>query len=164
MLDHPAPAAYCLPGAAPRLVLTSGALALFDDEELAAVLAHERAHLAERHDLVVLPFAAWSAALPWLPTVAASRSAVGGLVEMVADDRACLHCDRAVLACALARFGTAGVPAGALGAGSGEVLARVHRLLDPPPRAPRARYASYSLAATLIALPTAALLFSGLAC
>ncbi len=163
VLDHPAPAAYCLPGGTPRVVFTSGALALFDDEELAAVLAHEHAHLAERHDLVVLPFAAWSRALRWLPTVRQSRAAVDGLVEMVADDRACAHCDRTVLACALARFGGAGVPAGALAVtGTGQVLARVHRLLDPPVRSLRLRFALLALAAALLVLPTLFLLLSGL--
>ncbi len=163
VLDHPAPAAYCLPGGTPRVVLTSGALALFDDEELAAVLAHEHAHLAERHDLVVLPFAAWSTALRWLPTVRHSRAAVDGLVEMVADDRACAHCDRTVLACALARFSGAGVPTGALAAtGTGQVLARVHRLLEPPARSPRLRVGLLALAAAVLVLPTLFLLLSGL--
>ncbi|BCJ36009.1 hypothetical protein Athai_35120 [Actinocatenispora thailandica] len=161
VLDHPAPAAYCLPGGTPRVVLTSGAVELFDDEELAAVLAHERAHLAERHDLVVLPFAAWSKALPWLPTVRRSRTAVDRLVEMVADDRACTDCDRTVLACALARFGAAShTPDGALAAtgAGGTVLARVDRLLDPPRRSARLRYLLIVAAATLLVLPTAALL------
>jgi beta-lactamase regulating signal transducer with metallopeptidase domain len=160
VLDHPAPAAYCLPGGTPRVVLTSGAVELFDDEELAAVLAHERAHLAERHDLVVLPFAAWSKALPWLPTVRRSRTAVDRLVEMVADDRACADCDRTVLACALARFGVAShAPDGALAAaGTGTVLARVDRLLDPPRRSARLRYLLLAAAATLLVLPTLALL------
>ncbi|BCJ29854.1 M56 family metallopeptidase [Actinocatenispora sera] len=160
VLDHPAPAAYCLPGGTPRVVLTSGAVELFDDEELAAVLAHERAHLAERHDLVVLPFAAWSKALPWLPTVRRSRTAVDRLVEMVADDRACADCDRTVLACALARFGAAAhAPDGALAAtGTGAVLARVDRLLDPPRRSARLRSLLLAAAATLLVLPTLALL------
>jgi Zn-dependent protease with chaperone function len=163
VLDHPAPAAYCLPGGTPRVVLTSGAVEMFDDEELAAVLAHERAHLAERHDLVVLPFAAWSKALPWLPTVRRSRTAVDRLVEMVADDRACADCDRTVLACALARFGAASAPDGALAAtGSGAVLVRVHRLLDPPRRSARLRYALLSAAALLLVLPTVALLATNL--
>ncbi|GIL27525.1 M56 family metallopeptidase [Actinocatenispora comari] len=160
VLDHPAPAAYCLPGGTPRVVLTSGAVELFDDEELAAVLAHERAHLAERHDLVVLPFAAWSKALPWLPTVRRSRTAVDRLVEMVADDRACADCDRTVLACALARFGAVShAPDGALAAtGTGTVLARVDRLLDPPRRSARLRSLLIAAAATLLVLPTLALL------
>jgi Zn-dependent protease with chaperone function len=162
VLDHPAAAAYCLPGGAPRVVLTSGALAVLDREELAAVLAHEQAHLTERHDLVVLPFAAWSVALRWLPTVRRSRGAVDALVEMVADDRACTHCDRTALACALARFGTsnAAAPAGALAAAgpAGATLQRVHRLLDPPARSARLRLALYAAAAALLALPTLALL------
>jgi Zn-dependent protease with chaperone function len=163
VLDHPAAAAYCLPGGAPRVVLTSGAVAMLDREELAAVLAHERAHLAERHDLVVLPFAAWSVALRWLPTVRRSRGAVDALVEMVADDRACTHCDRTALACALARFGSSGAaaaPAGALAAAgpAGATLQRVHRLLDPPVRSARLRWTLYAAAAALLALPTLALL------
>jgi Zn-dependent protease with chaperone function len=160
VLDHPTAAAYCLPGGAPRVVLTSGALAVLDAEELAAVLAHERAHLAERHDLVVLPFAAWSVALRWLPTVRRSRGAVDALVEMVADDRACTHCDRTALACALARFGSATAPAGALAAAGppGATLQRVRRLLDPPARSARLRWTLYGTAAALLALPTVALL------
>lgn len=163
VLDHPAAAAYCLPGGAPRVVLTSGALAVLDREELAAVLAHERAHLSERHDLVVLPFAAWSVALRWLPTVRRSRGAVDELVEMVADDKACHHCDPTALACALARFGSsnaAAAPAGALAATgpAGATLLRVHRLLDPPARSARLRLALYATAAALLALPTLALL------
>ena len=164
VLDHPDPAAYCLPGGTPRVVLTSGAVELFDDEELAAVLAHERAHLAERHDLVVLPFAAWSKALPWLPAVRRSRAAVGRLVEMVADDRACAACDRAVLACALARFGVvSSAPDGALAAaGGGTVLARVERLLDPPRRSARLRWVLVASAITLLVLPTVALVTTNL--
>ncbi|MGA8112956.1 MAG: M56 family metallopeptidase [Actinocatenispora sp.] len=163
VLDHPRPAAYCLPGGTPRVVLTSGALALFDDEELAAVLAHEHAHLTERHDLVVLPFAAWSAALPWLPTVRACRGAVDRLIEMVADDRACAHCDRAVLACALARFGGAGAPAGALAAtGGGQLSVRIGRLLDPPVRSRALRVVLLALAAALLVMPTLSLLLAAL--
>ena len=158
VLEHPAAAAYCLPGTDPRVVLTSGALGLLDDEELAAVLAHERAHLSERHDLVVLPFAALAVALPWLPGVWRARAAVAALVEMLADDRACAACDRVALASALARFGTAAAPAGALAATGGETLTRVRRLLAPPCPSRRLRLACYTGAAALLAVPTAALL------
>lgn len=47
------PAAYCLPGRPPTIVLTTGALAVLDPEQLTAVLAHERAHLAGRHHLLL---------------------------------------------------------------------------------------------------------------
>ncbi len=114
VIDHPAAAAYCLPGHGSRVVVTTGALGLLDDDELDAVLAHENAHLAERHDLVILPFTAWASALPWLRGPRLARTAVEGLVEMVADDRACVGRERHVLAAALARVGSGGV-AGRLG-------------------------------------------------
>ncbi|MCU1592989.1 MAG: peptidase Ste24p, partial [Frankiales bacterium] len=58
VVDHEVPVAYCLPGLRPRVVLSKGALALLSYDETRAVLAHERAHLSQRHDLVVLPFVA----------------------------------------------------------------------------------------------------------
>ncbi|WP_163507118.1 M56 family metallopeptidase [Fodinicola acaciae] len=155
VLDHPHAAAYCLPGVRGRVVLTQGVMHLLDDAELDAVLAHEHAHLSERHDLVVLPFAAWTAALPWLPPVRAAGGAVGRLVEMVADDRACFGCERHVLAAALARLGSAArgsAPAGALGVAEAAVLDRVHRLLAPPRRTPWRRRTAYLAAAGMVAL------------
>jgi Zn-dependent protease with chaperone function len=60
VVDYPSAAAYCLPGlrSGSRIVVSVGALELLGRGELAAVLAHERAHLRERHDLVLLPFTA----------------------------------------------------------------------------------------------------------
>ncbi|WP_412539750.1 M56 family metallopeptidase [Longispora sp. K20-0274] len=158
VLAHPNAVAYCLPGADSRVVLSSGALDLLDAEELAAVVAHERAHLAERHDLVVLPFAAWRTALPGLPGVRHARPAVATLVEMLADDQACAVCDRAALATALARVGTAAAPDGALAATGNATLERVHRLLDPPAPSRAIRLACYTGAAALLTVPTVALL------
>jgi Zn-dependent protease with chaperone function len=48
VVDHPAAAAYCLPGLRSAIVISAGTLDLLDADELAAVLAHERAHLRER--------------------------------------------------------------------------------------------------------------------
>jgi Zn-dependent protease with chaperone function len=137
ILDHPDTVAYCLPGLRSRVVLSAGVLELLDAGELAAVLAHERAHLAERHDLVVLPFVAWGAALPFVPGVRLAQAAVAGLVEMVADDRARAVADPAALAAAIVRIGYAGAPHGALAASRSAVLTRVDRLLEPPAPAPR---------------------------
>jgi Zn-dependent protease with chaperone function len=160
VLDHPGVAAYCLPGGRSRMVLTAGAVDLLDDDEVDAVLAHERAHVAERHDLVVLPFSAWATALPWIPGVRAARRSVARLVELVADDRACVGRDRAVLAAALARVGTAAAgpdaPAGALAARDAEVLHRVRRLLAPPAPAPRARRLAVGAAVGVLLLPVLA--------
>jgi Zn-dependent protease with chaperone function len=88
VLDHDLPVAYCLPGPAPRVVLSRGAVAVLSEDELRAVLAHERAHLDQRHDLVVLPFVALGATFPRLRAVRTARAAVAQLVEVLADDRA----------------------------------------------------------------------------
>ena len=88
LLDSPTATAYCLPGLRSRMVVTSGALSTLSPPALAAVLAHESAHLSQRHDLVVMPFVAWQTALPFLPSARTARAAVALLVEAMADDAA----------------------------------------------------------------------------
>jgi Zn-dependent protease with chaperone function len=158
VLDHPGTAAYCLPGMRPRVVVSAGVLDLLDGGQLAAVLSHERAHARERHDLVLLPFTALCRALWGAGWALAARDAVALLVEMRADDRARrLHAD-GVLAAALVRFATApaGVaPPGTLAA-TGELAARVDRLIRPPAR-PAVIRPLVALAASqlLVAVPIA---------
>ncbi|MCV2488131.1 M56 family metallopeptidase [Geodermatophilus sp. YIM 151500] len=170
LLDHPAPVAFCIPGARPLLVLSSGMVAELDEAQLAAVVAHERAHLREHHHLYLLPFVAWEAALPVLPATTRAHTAVRTLVEMRADDLALAdpalagtggpHPRRTLAeAIVAAAEGAGGVPGGALALGAGAVAARVHRLLDPPPPLPAAvRTAVLVVAALLLLLPTALLL------
>jgi len=138
VVDHPAATAYCLPGLKSAIVISAGTLALLDADELAAVLAHERAHLRERHDLVLLPFLALLRAFRWAGITRQAYRAVGLLVEMHADDWALRHRPARELATALLRVGAAGgggVPSGALAAvvrsEECEVAARVVRLLRP---------------------------------
>jgi predicted metal-dependent hydrolase len=103
------------------------------------VLAHERAHLRERHDLVLLPFIALLQAFRWAGAARQAHQAVALLVEMHADDRARAQRPARELATALLRVGAAGgcrAPSGALAAAdpyAGEVTARVTRLLRPAP-------------------------------
>ena len=160
VVDSPSAAAYCLPGLRSRIVVVSvGTLQLLGRGELAAVLAHERAHLRERHDLVLLPFTALRRAFPWSAMCAAAHRAVALLVEMLADDRALRARPARELVSALVRFGTAGAcpaPAGALAAAGatappeGEVAARVARLLQPVRPLPRPAVAAICLAAALL--------------
>ena len=91
VLDHPTPVAYCLPGRRSRVVLSVGALRALDPTQVVAVLAHERAHLRERHDLVVLPFVAWGATAPFVRGMVVAQVAVAALIEMRADDVAAAH-------------------------------------------------------------------------
>jgi Zn-dependent protease with chaperone function len=161
VVDHPAAAAYCLPGLRSAIVVSAGTLELLDADELAAVLAHERAHLRERHDLVLLPFAALLRAFRWASVARQAQRAVALLVEMHADDRALQHRPARELATALLRVGAAGggaVPSGALAAASArtecDVTARVVRILRPAPGlCPAARTLAGLAAAGAAALP-----------
>lgn len=153
VVDYPDAAAYCLPGLRSQIVVSVGTLRLLGRGELAAVLAHERAHLRERHDLVLLPFTALRRAFPRSATCTDAHRAVALLIEMLADDRALRARPARELASALVRFGTAGscpAPAGALAAAEGEVAARVTRLLHPARPLPALAVAAICLAAGLL--------------
>jgi hypothetical protein len=164
VVDYPAAAAYCVPGLRSRIVISAGALALLDQAELAAVLAHERAHLRERHDLVVLPFTALRRAFPRSASARRAHAAVALLVEMLADDHALRHRPARELVTALIRVGASGagnVPPGALAAGGpqdSDVAARVARLLEPAPGLSAPALALVCAAATLLVAVPAALL------
>jgi len=164
VVDHPAAAAYCVPGLRSQIVISAGTLDLLDQAELAAVLAHERAHLRARHDLVLLPFCALARAFPRSRLVRRAHATVALLVEMLADDRALRQRPARELATALLRVGASGAgraPAGALAAGDDEVVARVTRLLTRPARLPVPTQALIcSAAAVLVAVPVTLLLFS----
>jgi bla regulator protein blaR1 len=153
VVDYPTAAAYCLPGLRSQIVVSVGTLKLLGRGELAAVLAHERAHLRERHDLVLLPFTALRRAFPRSATCTDAHLAVALLVEMLADDRALRGRSARELVSALVRFGTAGTcqaPPGALAAAEGEVAARVTRLLQPVRPLPAAAVAGICLASALL--------------
>jgi len=153
VVDYPTAAAYCLPGLRSQIVVSVGTLELLGRAELAAVLAHERAHLRERHHLVLLPFTALRRAFPRSATCTGAQRAVALLVEMLADDRALRGRPARELVSALVRFGTAGAcpaPAGALAAGEGEVAARVTRLLQPVRPLPVAAVLAICLAAAFL--------------
>jgi hypothetical protein len=156
VIDYPAAAAYCLPGIRSQIVVSAGTLDLLAPAELAAVLAHERAHVRARHDLVLIPFTSLRRAFPRSRVIAQASQSVALLVEMMADDRA-LRVRGLVareLATALLRFGTAETrcaPAGALAVAEGELTARVIRLLAPPPPLSRSVQAGIVLAAAILA-------------
>ena len=111
VIQHPTPVAYCLPGGARSVtVLSDGLLNMLSKEELSAVLTHERAHLAQHHHLLLWAFAAWRAALPWLPTSLMAQRSVNELIEMLADDEALRKVDRMTLVRSVAIVGS-GTPA-----------------------------------------------------
>jgi hypothetical protein len=147
------PSAYCIPGTG-KVVLSRGAIDQLAETEIQAILAHERAHLAGRHHLIVAWSAILSRAFPAVPIFQALHPATAGLVELVADDHATRRATRHGLAGAIAVFAGAASPETGLAASGGQVLIRVHRLLEPPRPLPAAgRLGGAGVAASLLALP-----------
>ena len=146
---------YCLPGRRHRTVITRAALGNLDDRQLRAVLAHERAHLRERHDLVLLFSAAIAAAFPFLRIFRTATTETTRLVELRADDIASVKTDRLTLAEALLLVTSGGAPRAtpgvALGVGN-DAAARVRRLIPPRNRISRTQGAvgSAAVAAALV--------------
>lgn len=131
VVEHGSCAAYCIPGLHGEVVLTSATVASLNSEQLSAVLAHERAHLRSRHDLVLALATGLRMAFPFIPAFAQARVEVSRLLEMVADDAAATTHDRTTVATALIRLADGAAPAGTLAAGGDTALARVRRLSAP---------------------------------
>lgn len=156
VVESTAAAAYCLPGRRREVVLTTGALAALDDDQLAGVLAHERAHLRGRHDVVLAASAALQQAFPRIPAFRVAHGELARLVEMLADDVAVRGNDRLTVATALVRLAEASTPTAALGVGGTTALARVRRLAAPAHPLGAARSALTALATVaLLAAPVA---------
>lgn len=88
VLDHPVPVAYSLSARRRAIVVSTGAQDALSAAELGAVLAHERAHLRQRHHALLLVLDLAHALLPWLPTVRRAKARLPLLLEMAADDTA----------------------------------------------------------------------------
>ncbi|MER7283899.1 M56 family metallopeptidase [Dactylosporangium sp. NPDC000244] len=127
--------AFAVPGRPGHVVVTTGMRDLLTDRQFEALLAHERAHLAERHHRLVRMTELAVAAHPALWWVGRH---VDYLVERAADERAAAALgDRRTVAHAIgtaALAGTAPHPAGLHAASVGGVVPRrVSHLLRPHP-------------------------------
>jgi len=170
ILDQPQPAVYCLPGREKTVILTSGTIELLTRPQLAAVLAHEQAHLGARHHRLLAAAALAGSAVPELPLMRDLPSQVRRLLEMHADDLAASRHDPEILATALVAVatgqsarGSGTVPSAALAAADSDTAARIRRLLLPPAtlsprrrRTARAAVAAFALIPLLVALTPAA--------
>lgn len=133
VLEHPQPAAYCVAGRCPTVVVTTGALAALAPGQLDAVLAHERAHLASRHHTLKAAARIGGQVLPFLPLLRDTEAQVARLAELHADDKALRAADPKELATALVALATPAeaTPAPALAAAATDAIQRIHRLLGP---------------------------------
>jgi len=156
ILDVAQPLAYCLPGVRSRVVVSEGALKTLADNEMAAILTHERAHLRARHDLVLEMFTAVHAAFPRFVRSANALDAVRLLIELLADDAAVRTAGPRPLARALVACASGRAPSGALAAGGPTTVLRVRRLGGRPNSLAFA-VTAYLTAAAVLVVPTVAL-------
>jgi Zn-dependent protease with chaperone function len=182
LLDHAVPVAYCLPGTYHSVtVFSAGLVQLLDADELQAVIEHEKAHLLQRHYIVLMAFDAWRSSLPWFPTATRAQLQVGTLVEMLADDYARRAVEDRTLATAIALVAVGGEDrtarsgAGAdtlrlfaeqdrVGPSDAQLEARVTRLLDGRPALSiPARLTVAVVGLAFLAVPTVLLLVPGVA-
>lgn len=151
VLEHPTPTAYCVPGRHGRVVLTDSTMASLPPEELSAVLAHERAHLRYRHDLVLEYFTVLHSAVPaWLRSGDGLRE-VRLLIELLADRAALQRNDPRALGRALVTLSNGTHPGATLGA-EGSALVRL-QLLSEQRRRVWLTAATTVAAAGVLALP-----------
>lgn len=128
--------AFALPERYGGIVVSEGCLDALDDDELAAVLAHEQAHVQQRHHLVLALVGALVRGLSWVPLLAAIRSALPHYLEIAADDAARRRVGTPALASALLRLGERAGPAAFMSADAEALHAagpdRIRHLVCPP--------------------------------
>ena len=95
-----------------EVIVSSSMLTVLDDDERAAMIAHERAHLRERHALFL---AVVHIATAMNPLLLGLRSDARFALERSADEAAARATDRPVVASAIARTALAALDAGRTG-------------------------------------------------
>ena len=162
LVDHEQPAAYCVAGPHPTVILTTATLQALDPEQVDAVLAHERAHLASHHHRLLAIARIARQVLPCLPLMRDADTQITRLVEMHADDAATTDGDTGPLATALAVLAAAAGPAPGLAAATTDAVQRIQRLLRPAEPLGRVRRqllragaAAFALTPVLLALTPA---------
>ncbi|MFI6865353.1 M56 family metallopeptidase [Nocardia sp. NPDC050406] len=149
------PIAYCLPGLRRRVVLSQGTVTNLSDEELTAIVSHERSHLRARHDLVLEAFTAAHEAFPRVVRSKSALDSVKLLIELLADDSAVKVTGPTPLARALVACSNSPAPQGAMAVGGPTTLIRIQRLAGPLGGVREATFA-YLAAAAILVVPTLA--------
>ncbi|PPF34374.1 hypothetical protein C5C10_09205 [Rathayibacter sp. AY1A3] len=120
------PVALSVPGAEPRVILSTRLVAELSPVQLRAVIEHERAHLVQRHGLVSQIARLNRLCLPVLPAARELERTTSLLIELIADDAAARQVGAVNVANALAIVGRLN--------GDEAMLLRAHRLATRPPR------------------------------
>lgn len=111
LLGHPVrvtrddvPRAFSLPHRDGGVVVSRGTIRTLNTAELAAVLEHERAHLAQRHHVSLTVLLGATSAFRWIPLIRAIRDAVPHYLEIAADQAAKRATGTTALASALLKL------------------------------------------------------------
>jgi Peptidase family M48 len=152
LVDHEQPAAYCVAGPYPTVILTTGTLQALNPDQLDAVLAHEHAHLAYRHHRLLAMARIGRQMFPFLPLMRDADTHVTRLVEMHADDAATTDRGTGALATALVVLATAAGPAPGLAVAATDAVQRIQRLLTPAEPLSRVRRQLLRAGAAALAL------------
>ncbi|MBT2442027.1 M56 family metallopeptidase [Streptomyces sp. ISL-36] len=150
VLEAERPDAWWLPGAAPRLVVTTAALRRLKGRQLDAVLAHEQGHARARHDWLLHCSGALAGGFPGVPVFAAFRGEMHRLVELAADDVASRRFGRLTIALALVELNEERGVFGPGQAPDADLPQRVDRLLAAAPRLTAGRRLRLTAAAALV--------------
>lgn len=130
VFESPRPQAFSAGVLQPQVYLSTAAFAALEPGELAAVVAHERHHVARRDPLRLLLVRIAGDALFFMPALRRLSERYGALAEVAADEATLRHHERSALASALLVFGDGGRPEVVVGIAP----ERVDHLCGRPPR------------------------------
>ncbi|MGH3948825.1 MAG: M56 family metallopeptidase [Pseudonocardiaceae bacterium] len=135
-LAHDRPLAFSIAGRPGVVVATDGLRRCLSADGVAAVLAHEQAHLRGRHHLLVAIVEVLGKTLPFVPLFRQAPGAMRELVELAADVEAVRRHGNAAVRSALLGVTGTGAPHGALAMARDAVSVRLEhlRLCGRPPR------------------------------
>ncbi|WP_300345793.1 M56 family metallopeptidase [Nesterenkonia sp.] len=105
LVDVPEKMVFALPRRRCGIAISLALVDELTEEELQAVLAHEAAHLGQRHHLIVGLIEGATRPLLWVPLVRAVADAVPHYLEMAADNYASKQAGTPALASALLKLG-----------------------------------------------------------
>ena len=127
--------AYAVRGPQDQVVVSAGLLRTLDEDELAAVIAHERSHLDHGHTRHLSIATVLDASLGWIPAIGQSCRELKLVVERWADeDAGTTGAGRAALGRALTKVAQLDGPTLILAfSGHCDVEARLVAITQPPP-------------------------------
>lgn len=163
VVDDPHPFALALPRRHGGIIISAGAADTLTPAELAAVLAHEHAHLIQHHHFITAAVAGVSRHLRWVPLIAAAAAALEHYLEIAADDAARRQAGTPALAGALLTLGEHARPTHTEMGGALHILGpdRIRHLVQPrtgtcgvlPALAATSYLTALALLATIVHLP-----------